>query len=247
MQHKLHGRQVVPPSLWRLQRVSERHHAERKEPAELRAVCPQVRKRFRIRSMCCIKGQTDRPELLWTDFLCLFRDDGLSNSQAHIALNDHTSLFHETKELDGITRFLFLSFTSTAMIITTTSTCPLCLCADRDSDSDSDLSLEDDQSGSYASTHSSDSEDEEGPLPPEECWENLASNVAKRAPPHGTGAHLSPPRLCNHLDEKLNHLLHKQKIYNLFTKMQLLFLIQTKIKNCPCSICKAKIVMFFFF
>ncbi|KAM9408206.1 cadherin EGF LAG seven-pass G-type receptor 2 [Pholidichthys leucotaenia] len=77
----------------------------------------------------------------------VLRDDGLSNSQAHIALNDHTSLFHEAKEhLD-----------------------------DRDSDSDSDLSLEDDHSGSYASTHSSDSEDEEGPLPPEECWENLAS------------------------------------------------------------------------
>ncbi|XP_028431059.1 cadherin EGF LAG seven-pass G-type receptor 2 isoform X2 [Perca flavescens] len=86
----------------------------------------------------------------------VLRDDGLSNSQAHIALNDHASLFHETKEhLD-----------------------------DRDSDSDSDLSLEDDQSGSYASTHSSDSEDEEGPLPPEECWENLASNVAKRPQPH---------------------------------------------------------------
>ncbi|XP_035858499.1 cadherin EGF LAG seven-pass G-type receptor 2 isoform X1 [Sander lucioperca] len=86
----------------------------------------------------------------------VLREDGLSNSQAHIALNDHASLFHETKEhLD-----------------------------DRDSDSDSDLSLEDDQSGSYASTHSSDSEDEEGPLPPEECWENLASNVAKRPQPH---------------------------------------------------------------
>ncbi|KAM9860155.1 cadherin EGF LAG seven-pass G-type receptor 2 [Aulostomus maculatus] len=86
----------------------------------------------------------------------VLRDDGLNNSQAHIALNDHTSIFHETKErLD-----------------------------DHDSDSDSDLSLEDDQSGSYASTHSSDSEDEEGPLPPEECWENLASNVTKRSQPH---------------------------------------------------------------
>ncbi|XP_029287123.1 cadherin EGF LAG seven-pass G-type receptor 2 isoform X1 [Cottoperca gobio] len=85
----------------------------------------------------------------------VLRDDGLSNSQAHIALNDHTSLFHETKEH----------------------------LEDRDSDSDSDLSLEDDQSGSYASTHSSDSEDE-GPLTPEECWENLASNGAKRPQPH---------------------------------------------------------------
>ncbi|XP_023269936.1 cadherin EGF LAG seven-pass G-type receptor 2 [Seriola lalandi dorsalis] len=86
----------------------------------------------------------------------VLRDDGLNNSQAHIALNDHASLFHETKErLD-----------------------------DHDSDSDSDLSLEDDQSGSYASTHSSDSEDEEGPLPPEECWENLMSNGTKRPQPH---------------------------------------------------------------
>uniref|UniRef100_A0A3P9A216 Cadherin EGF LAG seven-pass G-type receptor 2 n=1 Tax=Esox lucius TaxID=8010 RepID=A0A3P9A216_ESOLU len=55
---------------------------------------------------------------------------------------------------------------------------------DRDSDSDSDLSLEDDQSGSYASTHSSDSE-EEGPYPPEECWESMASDVSKRPHPHG--------------------------------------------------------------
>uniref|UniRef100_A0A8C7VRL5 Cadherin EGF LAG seven-pass G-type receptor 2 n=1 Tax=Oncorhynchus mykiss TaxID=8022 RepID=A0A8C7VRL5_ONCMY len=49
-----------------------------------------------------------------------------------------------------------------------------CVCAttDHDSDSDSDLSLEDDQSGSYASTHSSDSE-EEGPYPPDECWESM--------------------------------------------------------------------------
>lgn len=65
-------------------------------------------------------------------------------------------------------------------------TLALHLCVDRDSDSDSDLSLEDDQSGSYASTHSSDSEDEEGPLPPEECWESLASSVGKRPQANGT-------------------------------------------------------------
>ncbi|MEQ2272975.1 hypothetical protein XENORESO_018807 [Xenotaenia resolanae] len=87
------------------------------------------------------------------------REDGLNNSQAHIALNNQASLFHETKQqLD-----------------------------DHDSDSDSDLSLEDDQSGSYTSTHSSDSEDEEGPLPPEECWENLASNGTKRPQLHDNG------------------------------------------------------------
>lgn len=72
----------------------------------------------------------------------------------------------------------------------------LSICVDHDSDSDSDLSLEDDQSGSYASTHSSDSEDEEGPLAPEECWENLASNVAKRPLPHGTKAALSLTIVC---------------------------------------------------
>lgn len=63
----------------------------------------------------------------------------------------------------------------------TTSPLPPCL----ESDSDSDLSLEDDRSGSYASTHSSDSEDEEGPLAPDECWENLASSSGKR--PHTRG------------------------------------------------------------
>uniref|UniRef100_A0A8C6L6M3 Cadherin EGF LAG seven-pass G-type receptor 2 n=1 Tax=Nothobranchius furzeri TaxID=105023 RepID=A0A8C6L6M3_NOTFU len=88
----------------------------------------------------------------------VLREDGLNTSQAHIALNDHASLFHETKEHVN----------------------------DHDSDSDSDLSLEDDQSGSYASTHSSDSEDDEGPLPPEECWENLASNGTKRPQTHDT-------------------------------------------------------------
>uniref|UniRef100_A0A671THK9 Cadherin, EGF LAG seven-pass G-type receptor 2 n=1 Tax=Sparus aurata TaxID=8175 RepID=A0A671THK9_SPAAU len=106
-------------------------------------------------------------------FLTLF------SSSAHIALNDHASLFHETKErLDGI-----ISLQSRLLKLTVTIQWhqpPLCLCVDGDSDSDSDLSLEDDQSGSYASTHSSDSEDEEGPLPPNECWENLASNTGKR-------------------------------------------------------------------
>lgn len=41
-------------------------------------------------------------ELVQSTFVWLFRDDGLNSSQAHIALNDHTSLFHDTKEqLDG--------------------------------------------------------------------------------------------------------------------------------------------------
>lgn len=114
----------------------------------------------------------------------LFRDDGLNNSQAHIALNDHTSLFQETKEhLHGTFHLHCLGFSLTPVISAMTSVSSLCLCLDCDSDSDSDLSLEDDQSGSYASTHSSDSEDEEGPLPHEECWESLASNVGKRQPP----------------------------------------------------------------
>eukprot|EP00066_Takifugu_rubripes_P022942 XP_011612208.1 PREDICTED: cadherin EGF LAG seven-pass G-type receptor 2 [Takifugu rubripes] len=113
----------------------------------------------------------------------LLRDEGLNSSQAHIALNDHASLFHETKEqLD-------------------------------ESDSDSDLSLEDDQSGSYASTHSSDSEDEEGPLPPEESWENLASNSGKRPHPqdteNGNGELTGPDRLKpdvpNRSDSGLGH------------------------------------------
>lgn len=72
----------------------------------------------------------------------------------------------------------------------------LSVCEDHNSDSDSDLSLEDDQSGSYASTHSSDSEDEEGPLPPEECWENLASSATKRPQPHGTESPLCLATVC---------------------------------------------------
>uniref|UniRef100_A0A7N6FG21 Cadherin EGF LAG seven-pass G-type receptor 2 n=1 Tax=Anabas testudineus TaxID=64144 RepID=A0A7N6FG21_ANATE len=103
--------------------------------------------------------QSGKSQQSYVPFVLRYEND-IQVKNAHIALNDHTSLYQETKEhLD-----------------------------DRDSDSDSDLSLEDDQSGSYASTHSSDSEDEEGPLPPEECWENLASNVTKKPLPHGTEA-----------------------------------------------------------
>uniref|UniRef100_A0A3P9M048 Cadherin EGF LAG seven-pass G-type receptor 2 n=1 Tax=Oryzias latipes TaxID=8090 RepID=A0A3P9M048_ORYLA len=94
--------------------------------------------------------QSGRSQQSYVPFV--LRDDGVNSSEAQIALNDHSSLFLETKENPD----------------------------DHDSDSDSDLSLEDDQSGSYASTHSSDSEEEEGPLPPEECWENMASGVARR-------------------------------------------------------------------
>lgn len=86
--------------------------------------------------------------------------------------------------------FNFLPAPFTHIYIRWSFTRDLSLCVDHDSDSDSDLSLEDDQSGSYASTHSSDSEDEEGPYPPEECWENLASNGAKRPQPQGTGGQL---------------------------------------------------------
>lgn len=40
--------------------------------------------------------------LCQSTFLCPFRDEGLNSSQTHIALNDHASLFQETKEqLDG--------------------------------------------------------------------------------------------------------------------------------------------------
>lgn len=65
--------------------------------------------------MCCTISTVTGAAV--TDFLCLFRDDGLSSSQAHIALNDHASLFHETKEqLDGITLNQYLVFSWTAMI-----------------------------------------------------------------------------------------------------------------------------------
>lgn len=42
VQHKLHGWPAVPPSLRRLQCVSERHHAEWKESAQLRSFSAQV-------------------------------------------------------------------------------------------------------------------------------------------------------------------------------------------------------------
>uniref|UniRef100_A0A8C1D163 Cadherin EGF LAG seven-pass G-type receptor 2 n=1 Tax=Cyprinus carpio carpio TaxID=630221 RepID=A0A8C1D163_CYPCA len=74
------------------------------------------------------------------------RGDDLDSS--HLSLSEHNTLFKDKEQMD-----------------------------DHDSDSDSDLSeLEDDQSGSYASTHSSDSEEDEGEFPQEECWENLATS-----------------------------------------------------------------------
>uniref|UniRef100_A0A5F8HC53 Cadherin EGF LAG seven-pass G-type receptor 2 n=1 Tax=Monodelphis domestica TaxID=13616 RepID=A0A5F8HC53_MONDO len=60
-------------------------------------------------------------------------------------------------------------------------------CSGPDTDSDSDLSLEDDQSGSYASTHSSDSEEEEdGAFPGEPGWDSLLGPGAERLPLHST-------------------------------------------------------------
>ncbi|XP_072336405.1 cadherin EGF LAG seven-pass G-type receptor 2 isoform X1 [Scyliorhinus torazame] len=80
-----------------------------------------------------------------------------SSSQAHVALTDHaTSLFHEIKANPD----------------------------EHDSDSDSDLSLEDDQSGSYASTHSSDSEEDDYQGDP--GWEKIISPNNEKHPNHST-------------------------------------------------------------
>lgn len=63
---------------------------------------------------------------------------------------------------------------------------------ERDTDSDSDLSMEDDQSGSFASTHSSDSEEDEE-FPKEPCWENLLCPNNEKLPalstPKGNARH----------------------------------------------------------
>ncbi|KPP69862.1 hypothetical protein Z043_111351 [Scleropages formosus] len=97
-----------------------------------------------------------KSQLSYVPFV-LREDRGLSISQAHIPLSDHSSLLCEAKgRVDG-----------------------------HDSDSDSDVSLEDDRSGSFASSHSSDSEEEEGPYPPEACWENLAVHGGLWPLPHG--------------------------------------------------------------
>ncbi|XP_072571150.1 cadherin EGF LAG seven-pass G-type receptor 2 isoform X1 [Paramormyrops kingsleyae] len=74
----------------------------------------------------------------------LFRDDrGLNVRQGHLPLTDRSSLLREPEDhADG-----------------------------HASDSDSEASLEDDRSGSFASSRSSDSEGE-GPYPAQACWEN---------------------------------------------------------------------------
>lgn len=109
----------------------------------------------------------------------------MNSSEAQIALNDHSSLFREPKENPDGASAAAMTRSSAQIPAQITS---VLLSAGHDSDSDSDLSLEDDQSGSYASSHSSDSEEEEGPLPPEECWENMAAGVARR---HGKDAPLN--------------------------------------------------------
>ncbi|KAL8205116.1 UNVERIFIED_CONTAM: Cadherin EGF LAG seven-pass G-type receptor 2 [Gekko kuhli] len=87
----------------------------------------------------------------------LREESGLNNSQLHIGPVDPSSLFLEAKDQNN----------------------------EHDTDSDSDLSLEDDQSGSYASTHSSDSEEDEE-FPREPCWENLLCPNSEKMPAHST-------------------------------------------------------------
>ncbi|XP_053103347.1 cadherin EGF LAG seven-pass G-type receptor 2 isoform X2 [Hemicordylus capensis] len=87
----------------------------------------------------------------------LREESGLNNSQVHIGPTDPSSLFLEAKDQNN----------------------------ERDTDSDSDLSLEDDQSGSYASTHSSDSEEDEE-FAREPCWENLLCPNNEKLPIHST-------------------------------------------------------------
>jgi len=68
---------------------------------------------FRITWMCCTIWLREGVTLVYLIFS--FRDDGLNNSQAHIALNDHTSLFQETKEhLNGSVAVCHLWITSPA-------------------------------------------------------------------------------------------------------------------------------------
>lgn len=132
VRRELRRRPAVPPPVRRLQRIPERNHAEREEPAELRAVPPQVKGRACGRG----RGQGAEPQAGFHLFSFSFsRDEGLSSSQAHIALNDHASLFHETKEqLDGSTTPSELSGTprhprdasvsSALQSRTRTATCP---------------------------------------------------------------------------------------------------------------------------
>ncbi|XP_077190373.1 cadherin EGF LAG seven-pass G-type receptor 2 isoform X2 [Paroedura picta] len=87
----------------------------------------------------------------------LREESGLNNSQLHIGPVDPNSLFLEAKDQNN----------------------------EHDTDSDSDLSLEDDQSGSYASTHSSDSEEDEE-FAREPCWENLLCPNNEKMPAHST-------------------------------------------------------------
>ncbi|XP_019369272.1 PREDICTED: cadherin EGF LAG seven-pass G-type receptor 2, partial [Gavialis gangeticus] len=87
----------------------------------------------------------------------LREESGLNNSQVHTGLTDPSALFLEAKDQPN----------------------------EHDTDSDSDLSLEDDQSGSYASTHSSDSEEDEE-FTGEPCWENLLCPNNEKQPAHST-------------------------------------------------------------
>ena len=81
--------------------------------------------------------------------------------------------------------------------------------AEHDSDSDSDLSLEEDPSGSYGSTHSSDSEDEPGgtawdallrpeqpPTPTGNGRSGGLRGVGRGGGPWGTPAQCPPPTSC---------------------------------------------------
>ncbi|MFT7804338.1 cadherin EGF LAG seven-pass G-type receptor 2 [Arapaima gigas] len=119
----------------------------------------------------------------------VLRDDsGLHSSQVHVALDD-AALFSEAMPHGDGTRPR--SFPASPLLgVSGCLRAPLP--PDQDSDSDSDLSLEDDRSGSYGSTHSSDSEEDEDPYRPEACWESLAAELP---PPQGTSkdGHVTKP------------------------------------------------------
>ncbi|XP_068774552.1 cadherin EGF LAG seven-pass G-type receptor 2 isoform X2 [Struthio camelus] len=72
---------------------------------------------------------------------------------------------------------------------------------ERDTDSDSDLSLEDDQSGSYGSTRSSESEAEGA----QTCWENLLGPGPERPPGDAGGAPTRPGEFVTTASESDGH------------------------------------------
>uniref|UniRef100_A0A8D0H436 Cadherin EGF LAG seven-pass G-type receptor 2 n=1 Tax=Sphenodon punctatus TaxID=8508 RepID=A0A8D0H436_SPHPU len=144
-------------------------------------LCKEVRKALRV--SCNKKSSTD-PTLAYN---C--NHTYVDGQLYHTPFRDSTGSLHSTIH-SGKSQHSYIPFesglnNSQVHVGLADSSCLKDQHNEHDTDSDSYLSLEDDQSGSYASTHSSDSEEDEE-FTREPCWETFLCPNNEKLPEHST-------------------------------------------------------------